>query len=66
MKRVEGSFLLNFTTGNISELPSAREMDNEIQELFSAALDSYLINKNIDGNEVHFILCDDFTIEDCE
>ncbi len=64
MKQVDGSFLLNFTTENINELPSARQMNNEIQELFAAVLDDYLSNKNIEGNEVHLILCDDFTIED--
>ena len=66
MKQVDGSFLLNFTTENINELPGARQMNNEIQELFAAVLDNYLSNKNIEGNEVHLILCDDFTIEDCE
>ncbi len=66
MKQVDGSFLLNFTTENINELPVARQMNNEIQELFAAVLDNYLSNKNIEGNEVHLILCDDFTIEDCE
>ena len=66
MKQVDGSFLLNFTTENINELPSARQMNNEIQELFAVVLDNYLSNKNIEGNEVHLILCDDFTIEDYE
>ena len=64
MKIVDGSFLVNFTTENINELPSARQMNNELQELFAAVLDNYLSSKNIEGNEVHLILCDDFTIED--
>ena len=64
MKIVDGSFLVNFTTEDINELPSARQMNNELQELFAAVLDNYLSSKNIEGNEVHLILCDDFTIED--
>ena len=64
MKIVDGSFLVNFTTENINELPSARQMNNELQELFAAVLDNYLSSKNIEGSEVHLILCDDFTIED--
>tara|TARA_R110000850_G_scaffold165803_3_gene290858 strand:+ start:5700 stop:5903 length:204 start_codon:yes stop_codon:yes gene_type:complete len=66
MKQVDASFLVNFTTENISELPSARQMNHDLQELFAAALDHYLSDKNIEGNEVHLILCDDFTIEDYE
>ncbi len=65
-KQVDGSFLLNFTTENVNELPSARQMNNEIQELFATVLDNYLSSKNIDGHEVHLILCDDFTIEDAD
>lgn len=63
-KQVGGSFLLNFTTENINELPSDRQMNDEIQELFELVLDSYLSIRNIEWHEVHLISCDDFTIED--
>lgn len=66
MKEVDGSFLLNFTTENVNELPSERQMNNEIQELFATVLDNYLSNKNIEVDEVHLIQCDNFTIEDYE
>jgi len=65
-KQVDGSFIVNFTTENINELPTDRQMNNDIQELFAAALDQYLHNKNIEGLEAHLVLCDDFTIEDKE
>ena len=65
-KQVDGSFIVNFTTENVNELPTARQMSNDIQELFAATLDQYLHNKNIEGSEVHLVLCDDFSIEDKE
>ena len=66
MKQVDGSFLVTFTTENVNELPTPRQMNNDIQELFAAVLDQYLHNKDITGNEVHLVLCDDFTIDDYE
>ena len=64
MKQIDGNFMVSFTTENVNELPTARKMNDDIQELFAAVLDQYLSNKNIEGNEVHLVLCDDFTIED--
>ena len=65
-KQIDGNYLLSFTTDDDSKLPKPRQMQREIQEVLAAALDSYLHKKGISGNEVHLILCDDFTIEDYE
>jgi hypothetical protein len=62
MKDVEGTFYLKLTTDN--ELPKARQMTNDIQEMFARVLDSYLHSKNVEGEEVHFILCDELTINE--
>ena len=64
MKQIDGNFYLNFTTEDVIGLPTPRQMTNDIQELFAAVLDDYLNEKNIEGNEVHLILCDDLTIEE--
>jgi hypothetical protein len=64
MKQIDANFYLNFTTENADNLPSPRQMNNDIQELFAAVLDNYLSNKDIGSNEVHLILCDDFAIDD--
>ncbi len=64
MKRVEANFNLNFTTENTNELPNRHQIENDLQERFARVLDSYLHSKNIEGKEVHFITCDDLTIEE--
>ncbi len=56
MNRFTGEYYLEFTTEESSALPKARQLDNEIQELFAAALDSYLHRKGVSTNEVHLIL----------
>lgn len=56
MKRVSGEYYLEFTTSNDECLPTGRKIDNDIQELFAAALDTYLYGKGILTNEVHLIL----------
>ena len=60
LNRIEGTFHLDFTTGD--ELPKASQMKAAIEDIFSHVLDSYLHSNNIEGNEVHFVMCDDFTI----
>ena len=64
MKQVDGNFLVNFTTENADKLPTAFKMNNDLEHLFAAVLDKYLESKGVEVNEVHFILCDDLTIED--
>jgi hypothetical protein len=56
MKRVVGEYYLEFTTEQGDNLPKPKQLDNEIQELFAAALDGYLHNKSVSTNEVHLIL----------
>ena len=68
MKQVDATFTLNFTTKNVDKLPTPRQMDCDLQELFAIVLDGYLSNKGITGNEVHLITSNRelFTIEDYE
>lgn len=47
---------MEFTTDQGDRLPKPRQLDNDIQELFAAALDSYLYKKGIESQEVHLIL----------
>ena len=54
--RISGDYYLEFTTEQASALPSARQLDNEIQELFAVVLDAYLHKKGVSSNEVHLIL----------
>ena len=63
MKQIDGNFLVYFTTKDADKLPKEREMKNDLNEMFARVLDSYLHSKSIEGNEVHFITCDDFSIE---
>ena len=56
MKRVSGEYYLELTTEQDDRLPKARQFDNDIQELFAAALDGYLHKKGIESQEVHLIL----------
>lgn len=67
MKKVSGEYYLEFTTEQGSCLPKHRQLDNDIQELFAATLDSYLHKKGIQTNEVHLILSNGgIDIEDVE
>jgi hypothetical protein len=65
-KIVSGEYFLSFTTKNVNELPKPSTMNHEIQELFAGVLDKYLSDRNIEGEEVHLILCDGISIEDEE
>ena len=56
MKRFTGEYYLEFTTEQGCCLPSARQLDNELQELFAATLDNYLHKKGVSSNEVNLIL----------
>ena len=56
MKRIVGEYYLEFTTEQGDKLPKPKQLDNDIQELFAATLDSYLHNKGVSTNEVHLIL----------
>jgi hypothetical protein len=64
MKQVNCNFELNITTEDSDKLPNPRQMKHDLEELFSAALDEYLDKIKVEGEEVHFILGDDLTIED--
>lgn len=66
MKQVDATYELQFTTEDAQQLPAARQMNIDLQELFAAVLDSYLSDKNISANEVHLMLCDELFIEDHE
>ena len=66
MKQVDCNFLLNFTTGDADRLPTPRQMKYDLEELFATVLDSYLDKKGVTGEEVHYILGEDLTIEDYE
>lgn len=56
MKKVSAEYWLEFTTENCGSLPTGKKLDNELQELFAAALDNYLHKHNVSTNEVHLIL----------
>lgn len=64
MKQVECNFYLNLTTENGDKLPKPRQMKHDIEELFAAALDSYMSKLEVESNEVHLILGDELTIDD--
>ena len=66
MKQVQGTFHLEFTTEQESNLPSAHTMKNELSDLFAVVVDNYLSNLDVEGEEVHLITADEFYIEDCE
>lgn len=55
-KRVTGEYYLEFTTEQHDCLPSVRQLDNDLQELFAATLDKYLSDKGVETQEVHLIL----------
>ena len=64
MKQVSCNFELNITTEDGDKLPNPRQMKHDIEELFSATLDGYLDKINVEGEEVHFILGDELTVDD--
>ena len=66
MKQIDCNFLLSFTTEDASKLPKPRQMKHDLEELFAIAVDSYLDKLSIEGNEVHYILGDELTIEECD
>ena len=66
MKQIDGRFDVTFTTKDSLRLPPAYQMKYDIEERFAAVLDEYLNEKNIAGNEVHYVFCNDFNIDDYE
>jgi hypothetical protein len=64
MKQVNCNFELNITTENGDKLPNTRKMKHDLEELFAAAIDGYLDKFDVEGEEPHFILGDDLTIDD--
>ena len=53
MKTLSTNYYLQFTTSQLDQLP--KQLDNEIQEVLAAALDSYFLSKGIDTAEVRII-----------
>jgi len=64
-KVIDGTFEVSITTNDTDKLPNARKLQNDIEEIFAAALDRYLSDKDVEGEELHFVLCyQDLTIEE--
>jgi hypothetical protein len=66
MKQVDCTFNLSFSTQNADKLPAPRLMKQQLEAVFGNALDNYLYNRDVEGEEVHLILGDELTIEDEE
>jgi hypothetical protein len=66
MKQVDCTFHLSFSTKDADKLPAPRLMKQHLETVFGHALDKYLHNRDVEGEEVHLILGDELTIEDLD
>jgi len=63
---VSGEFSVNFTTRDLKAGGSVSNLRNDIEGLFASTLDAYLNENDIKCEEVHFVFCDHFSIDEVE